>query len=279
MPASAKRSGMRGNRTSFTYDAAGQEIERKNALGIRTSMAYDPAGRVTERAYPDGTRVTFAYDDTYQLTREERNGANSYDVTHTYDKVGNRTVQIDGGSRTTSTYNEANQITKQEVGGVVATMTYDANGNARTAEVPGDPIITLTWDYENRLVEKAQTPVKTANDYDPDGLRIRRRQFLGAVVVATDKHVWDEQNILLETDASDVTQRIFTYEPALFGNLVSKRASGATVYYYFDALGSTRQTTDGSQAILRSAAAHEDLPASNEVRGAHCDMTGPVKRG
>jgi hypothetical protein len=36
--------------------------------------------------------VTWSYDNNYQLTRERRSGANAYDITYTYDPVGNRRV-------------------------------------------------------------------------------------------------------------------------------------------------------------------------------------------
>ena len=36
--------------------------------------------------------TTWNYDTTYQLTRERRNGANSYDTTYSYDAAGNRVI-------------------------------------------------------------------------------------------------------------------------------------------------------------------------------------------
>ena len=61
--------------------------------------------------------MTWSYDKTYQLTNEQRSGSNSYNVTYTYGPLGNRTVVINGGVRTTSTYNPANELTKSQVGG------------------------------------------------------------------------------------------------------------------------------------------------------------------
>ena len=46
-----------------------------------------------------GNRVTWSYDKTYQLTNEQRSGSNSYNITYTYDPVGNRLVLINGGVR------------------------------------------------------------------------------------------------------------------------------------------------------------------------------------
>ena len=68
------------------------------------------------------------YDDTYQLTRERRSGTDSYDVTYTYDPVGNRLVQNDSGTLTTYTYDAANQIEIETTGSDVTT--YLCKGQA-----------------------------------------------------------------------------------------------------------------------------------------------------
>jgi RHS repeat-associated protein len=62
------------------------------------------------------------------------------------------------------------------------------------------------------------------------------------------KFLWDLENILLETDASDITQVVYSLAPELFGNLVSQYRGGATNFFHFDALGSTDRLTsaDGS---------------------------------
>ena len=41
----------------------------------------------------NGDRVTWTYDDTYQLTREQRSGANAYDTKFTYDALGTRELR------------------------------------------------------------------------------------------------------------------------------------------------------------------------------------------
>ena len=41
--------------------------------------------------------MTWTYDNTYQLKNEQRSGSNSYNITYTYDPVGNRLVLINGG--------------------------------------------------------------------------------------------------------------------------------------------------------------------------------------
>jgi RHS repeat-associated protein len=64
--------------------------------------------------------------------------------------------------------------------------------------------------------------------------------------------VWDGQKILLETNASNVTQVIYTLSPGVYGDLISQRRSGATSYYVFDPLGSASRLTDGNENVTDS---------------------------
>lgn len=73
--------------------------------------------------------------------------------------------------------------------------------------------------------------------------------------MATTHYVWDPVNdsLLMEKDGAGNTLASYTNEPVHYGNLVSQRRSGATSYYHFDALGSTRLLTDSSESITDSA--------------------------
>jgi RHS repeat-associated protein len=69
----------------------------------------------------------------------------------------------------------------------------------------------------------------------------------------TTNYIWDEDNLLAETDVNNVVQTVYTNEPEKYGNLVSSRISGATSYHHFDAIGSTRQLTNGAGAVTDGA--------------------------
>ena len=198
------------------------------ALGNRTG--------VTES---NGDRVTWSYDKTYQLTREQRDGANSYDVTHTYDPAGNRLQKIEDGSRTTFTYDEANQLETSEDADGTITYEYDATGNLTTQNAPAGRT-TNTWDSENRLIlVEAPSNVVNTMTYCADGLRVEKQDGEG-----TSKFIWDDQNILLETDSSNITQAAYTLQPLEYGNLLSQRRDETSNFYHFDGLGSTSESTD-----------------------------------
>ena len=83
--------------------------------------------------------------------------------------------------------------------------------------------------------------------YNGDGQRVQKQDSTG-----TTKHVWDRQNILLETDGSNIIQVVYTLEPMVYGNLISQRRSGVTSFYLFDGLGSTTQLASNAGSVTDS---------------------------
>ena len=83
--------------------------------------------------------------------------------------------------------------------------------------------------------------------YNGDGQRVQKHDSTG-----TTKHVWDGQNILLETDGSNIIQVVYTLQPLLYGNLISQRRSGTTSFYLFDGLGSTTQLANSTGSVTDS---------------------------
>jgi RHS repeat-associated protein len=123
----------------------------------------------------------------------------------------------------------------------------DNNGNLEVENTSGTRA-THTRNDENQLSQVARTGM-TTNQYtfNGDGQRVQIVDSQG-----TKKPIWDFENILLETDGSDVTQVVYTVEPNVYGNLVSQRRGSTTSFYLFDALGSTRKLADSSGSITDS---------------------------
>ncbi|MCA9031259.1 MAG: hypothetical protein KDA66_10645, partial [Planctomycetaceae bacterium] len=193
----------------------------------------------------DGSRVTWLYDNTYQLTGEHRSGTTPYRNTFTYDSRGNRTLKNEGGTRTTYAYDAANQLQTAKTSGGTTTYTFDANGNQQLVQAPSGDRTTNTWDYENRTtLVQLPSGIRNTMAYEPGGLRVKLEESTG-----TKKFVWDNrQAYLAETDANDGTVVVYTQEPRLYGNLISQRRSSTTSWYHYEALGSTRQLTDATEA-------------------------------
>ncbi len=74
---------------SHTFDAAGREtlIQNISAAGVAQAVFTNTYSATNNRLTVqelDGTRVTFGYDVTSQLTLEQRNGAQAYDIGYSY---------------------------------------------------------------------------------------------------------------------------------------------------------------------------------------------------
>jgi RHS repeat-associated protein len=179
------------------------------------------------------------------LTNEKRSGANSYNISYTYDPVGNRTVLTNSGALTTNTYNAGNELVTSQASAGVTTSTYDGDGNLLTSLAPGSQSTTNTWDGENRLTRVAlPSGIVDSFTYNGDGLRVQKIDSTG-----TTNHVWDGLNILLETNASSIIQVVYALEPAVYGNLISQSRSGVNSFFLFDASGSTRELTNSSGTV------------------------------
>src|SRR5208283_1025195 len=131
----------------------------------------------------------------------------------------------------------AKELTASQTSAGVTTSTYDGSGNLLTSLAPGNQPTTNTWDGENRLTQVAlPSGIVDSFTYNGDGQRVQKEDSTG-----TTNHVWDGQNILVETNASNIIQVVYTLEPLLYGNLLSQSRGGLESFYLFDVLGSTRQ--------------------------------------
>ncbi len=96
---------------------------------------------------------------------------------------------------------------------------------------------TNTWDGENRLTNVALPDgVLNTMTYNGDGQRVQKQDSTG-----TTNHVWDGQNILLETNASNIIQAVYTLDQLFYGDLISQSRGGIDSFYLFDSTDSTRQ--------------------------------------
>jgi RHS repeat-associated protein len=72
----------------------------------------------------------------------------------------------------------------------------------------------------------------------------------------TTNYIWDDENILAETDENNIVQTLYTNEPQQYGNLISSRlpisGTPTSFYHNFDAIGSTRQLTNGAGTVTDS---------------------------
>jgi len=269
-------------RTTWAYDSAGRLTTLTLANNATVTYAYDSASRISgvRNAKSDGTAIsgfaytrdnvgnptavtlanvlryaarpaatqddrlmTFTYDDSHRPTREQRSGTNAYDMTYTFDAVGNRTTKLTGGVTTTFTYNEADQVTVQNAGGTLTTFSFDAAGNNTVVNAAGTRT-TYTWDLAERLTGIALSGGALITvAYCATGLRRTRQDGSGTV-----KYLWDGQAPLMETDGDGTTTARYTGAPDTYGLLVSQRRGNASRFFHPNDLGTFDTVTDADAA-------------------------------
>ncbi|MEW4526647.1 RHS repeat-associated core domain-containing protein [Maioricimonas sp. JC845] len=238
--------------TTGSYTATYDELSRRRSVstpaGHVLTYAYDSLSRRVELHSPAG-RFTYSYDANNRLTGKHRSGTSPYRNTYSYDPTSNRLLKNEDGTRTTYSYDAANQLVTSLDSSGTTTYTFDADGNQQLIVAPSGNRTTTTWDFENRTT-LVELPDATRNTmlYEPEGLRVQLDDSTG-----TTKFVWDDQNYLIETDASDALVAAYTNEPRVYGDLISQYRKTNGVWlpssYHYDALGSTHDLTDSLESI------------------------------
>ena len=162
-----------GQSNSF-YDLVGNRVHQAAANGIVTDVNYDsrnrpaslthrnagnvvlqsftnaytPAGRRSQVTEQDGSVEAYSYDASGRLIAEVRTGSTPFNITHTYDAVGNRTQSVRDGASSTFTYNTNDQRCFR-------------TGRRATATTQNGNLVTLhQWPHHHAVV--ATTPGKQA---------------------------------------------------------------------------------------------------------------------
>jgi len=170
--------GSNGLWRNFDYNAGTSRLETlragKNANHDdiqKLSFTYDNVGNVlsiTDALNANQTQ-TFGYDWLNRLTSAATNaaGTGQYNHSYSYDAIGNITVK-DGQSYTYGS-GKPHAVTAAQGN----SYGYDGNGNMITRVIAG-VTYTLSYDYENRLIEVKQDATVVATFlYDADGNRVK----------------------------------------------------------------------------------------------------------
>lgn len=273
-----------GNRTELRYPngvVTTYDHDAMNRLtGLRTlrsdggvvqsyTMTLSPAGHYTRIEEADGTVLSFAYDELYRLTEERRTGGavSSYQDSFNYDAVGNRLKQTktstDGVDEKVSIFNERDQLLSD------GNNEYRWDVNGRLVAKMGEDGATYVWDFDDRLrrIIKADGTV-VDHGYDVDGNRTWTRS-VGADGTYMTQFLVDNSGSLSHTVADlDGAGQLTAYYVRVRDELLAGYSPGGASFFHSDALGSIRQITDGTGAILEGyaySAYGEALKNSNSV--------------
>ncbi len=121
----------------------------------------------------------------------------------------------------------------------------DANGNPLTIEEPSGDVTTNTWNGENRLVQVEHPGGDiTTYTYNADGLRVREEH----AGVET-RFVYDGNNLLRETDDTNLPEADYTYIPQAYAEAISQRRDGDSSFYLADGIKNVRKLTDDAGLV------------------------------
>ena len=201
-------------RASYSYDNANRLLRVANLSSTSTTLssfsyALDAVGNRLRVVESTGNRVTWSYDNTYQLRNEQRSGSNSYNITYTYDPVGNR-LDRDQRRGSHDEYLRRRQRADENPG----SRRHDDDHLRRERKPTAEPEPIEPADIVHLGLREPPHPGGAANGvpntftYNGDGQRVQKQDSTG-----TTKHVWDNQNVLLETDGSNIIQVVYTMEP------------------------------------------------------------------
>jgi RHS repeat-associated protein len=214
----------------YDYDGNGNRIEQIEINGgpaETTTYSYDLADRLLSVAYPDRT-VSYTYDPAGNRLTEletEPGGAVVADKTYAYDARDRLLSVTDAVDPTAS-----------------ATYTFDANGN-RTSQARAGIVTEFLYDARDQLTEvRRDATLLESYRYDYQGLRNRKAGPAGIF-----RYVYDDQSVLLQTDAAGLTVAKYDYGPDRLLSLA--HATEGRQYYLFDGLGSVVDLTKPDGAL------------------------------
>lgn len=224
---------------TYTYDKTGRQL---NATGSLYDQLYDGAGRLISAQRQSGTTdwVQMSVSEWASLGVDAWGGlpvySPDYDLSYTYDGMGNVLVESVDGVVTTSTYS-VNRVVQRVVGGVTHTYEYDDLGR-RTRYTDGSGgLTTLVWDSASRLSRIDLPSASVTFSYDSDNL-LRSKQVAGETV----NYIWVGDRLIAEADQDGIATKLNLGSPTGFGEFgsVVDLQTGIASSNEYDQSGTTR---------------------------------------
>ena len=229
-----------GEITSYTYDAAGNEISLVTPDGITSSKTYTPENLESTVTYSDGTHgVTFAYDaDGNEVGTTDASGA----TTNGIDPFDEQTNTTNGsGLNTTYAFN---------ADGLVDRITYPLGAGATWAST--DTLI-YQFDHADDLTEVTDFKGTLSRiGYSADGLPSTLKFGPSGPTLTTVYAANDEPSTMTLSNGTTLQEFAYSDEPsgAVAGETDTPSSSLSPADYVYDAQGRVTKDTPGSGGAL-----------------------------
>ena len=246
--------------TNINYKPFGGVSSLTYGNGIAGTIGYDNQYRVASITAGTVMNLTYADDSNGNITGitntldATKNKSFSYDALDrltsgtgswgslgwTYDGVGNRQTQTNGG---TSTYAYQTGTTKLTgiTGAGSAAFTFDLNGNTATENAR-----QYTYNQNQRLIQVVDGAMTAGYTYNGNGQRVKK------VVngIATFFHYDHDGRLIAESNSSGAATAEYVY----LSSAPLAKIEGTNAYYYInDHLSTPQKMLDGTGAVVWSA--------------------------
>lgn len=235
-----------GVREEWEYDSEGRPINLTYLDSSRKILAqwrytYDDAGNMVERTDHQGHTARYRYDPSDQLVEELLDKSRT---TYGYMAGGNRSLQKTASGSTQYSQDQADRLLKAGED----TLKYDANGNLVERHGPSG-ITRYDYDSEDRLIKvRLSNGSIVSYGYAPTGERIWRQDDHGKTYFVTDGF-----NVLAELDENLKLKASYLHGPGIDNPLMMVRENRA-FYFHADRMGSISQVTDQEGKVAISYA-------------------------
>ena len=231
---------------TFSFDA----LDSGNIDGL--GRLINAAEMLTK---PDNSTIahslTFDYDSLSQLKHaymSRIDGMGYWNGDYVYYNNGDMNSRtITGSGQINFTYN-GNEMRTIEANN----LSYDENGNLTTGRKDANTIVSLAYNWDNKLRSASVDGNSISVKYDPAGNRIQKNSTVNGDRKYIVDVVGDLPVILLELDSADMSVK----KGYIYANseILAEHDGGtlANEYYYMhDRLGSVRQVISSTGAVIK----------------------------
>ncbi len=255
--------------TTYSYDSAGELAATTRPAtsaapsGAITSYTYDAAGNNLTSADPDGVTTTRTYTPAGQSATVSYSGSSAHSVSYTYDANGDRTAMTDASGTSSYGYDAFGQLTSDANGaGQTTGYGYDADGDVTSvtyplpaaASWPTSDSVTYAFDHADRLTSVTdfngnQIAIGDTADGLPNAVTFGTT---GDSVATT--YGSNDLPSLIKLKNSTATLQSFSYSDGPAGDILTETdtpsSSQSPAVYTYDAQDRVTSMTPGSGSTL-----------------------------
>ena len=266
---------------SYTYDAAGNQLTKKDSKGI-TTYTYDKDNRLSTVTEPEGKKTSYTYDAAGNRKSEDIivSVATSSAI-YVYDKCNRLVTKVaSDGTDTRFLYDQNGNLISKSIGKI---ETIDSNELSQKmlsefdliinkGEISGtgtDLLAIYSYDNYNRLTKLKTANKTTTYKYNARGYRVEKKTNS-----KTTKYLYEYDKVVLETDENNNQTAFQVYGT----NLLYRSAKGDTgstqsYYYLYNAHGDVTSLLDPSGNIAVSY----DYDAFGNIKGQTGTADNPIR--